>query len=160
MVQATGDLDTSKARCYSWSSLAPVCLKLGYRMKILRLAAMAVLAIALPGLSSVPSLAQSGIPAVRHGTPTGTSVTGDPEFSPLEQLASKIDQLGTSAYPSTYIGAQIDNGRLSVYVLPVHNSALLRAIASADTARLPYTIAYGNRSYAMLAATSKWIANN
>ena len=134
------------------------CLKLGYRMKILRLAAIAILAIALPGLSSVPGLAQSGIPAVRHGT--ATSVPGDPEFSPLEQLASKIDQLGTSAYPSTYIGAQIGNGRLSIYVLPVHNSALLRAIASADTARLPYTIAYGNRSYAVLAATSKWIANN
>jgi hypothetical protein len=88
------------------------------------------------------------------------SASSDPELSPLQELASSIDDLGTSTYPSTYAGVQISNGELDVYLVPGDDKALLAAIAATDSAGLPYTIKYDTRSYATQAATSQWLADN
>jgi hypothetical protein len=86
--------------------------------------------------------------------------SSDPEFSPLQDLASSIDDLGTSTYPSNYTGVQISNGELDVYIVPGDDQALLSAIAATDSAELPYTIRYDTRSYSVEAATSQWLADN
>jgi hypothetical protein len=84
----------------------------------------------------------------------------NPEFSPLESLAGRIDQLGSSRYTSTYAGVQLFHGarQLVVYVVPGHAAAFLRAAAAADSRHLCYAVKNVKRSYAAQAQVSSWIA--
>jgi len=121
--------------------------------------------VAITAFASSP--AESAMAGSRHHAHSssqrladGSQTASDPEFSPLQDLASDIDQLATSTYPSTYAGVEVSAGELDVYVVPGDDQALLDAIAAANVAGLPYTIKYATRSYATQAATSQWLADN
>lgn len=122
---------------------------------------LATLAVATVGMSiwaAPTSWAQSH--KTSHRLTRAASSATDPEFSALEQLAGTIDQLGENSYPTTYAGDQISNGVLDLYVITADDSSFLSAVATANSAGLPYTVVGATNSYASLDATSQWLATN
>lgn len=116
--------------------------------------------LTLVGAATSVSASSSPSATAKNSKQSASAVaTHDPELSPLQPLASKIGSLGEAKYASTYAGVQIVAGTLNVYVTRQHNSRFLAAAAAADTAKLPYRINYVSRSYAVQAATSKWLAS-
>ena len=126
--------------------------------KIRILAVLALASVATATFTAVSPVSATSRPHRHH---LGSQAVGsDPEFSPLQGLASSIDELGTSTYPLVYAGVDLSVGELDVYVVAGDDQAFLDAVAAIDTAGLPYTVKYSIRSYATQAATSQWLADN
>lgn len=126
--------------------------------KIRILAVLALASVATAGFTAANPASATSRPHRHH---LGTQAVGsDPEFSPLQGLASTIDDLGTSTYPAVYAGVDLSAGELDVYVVAGDDQAFLDAVAATDIAGIPYTVKYSTRSYATQAATSQWLADN
>jgi hypothetical protein len=120
---------------------------------------LAVLAAFVTAMALVTSSASAH--GYRHGASgLGSRSASDPELSPLQPLAGRIERMGETRYASVFAGAQIAAGTIDVYVIPGLDNAFLKAVAKADSAGLPYTVKHVGRSYAAQAATSKWISSH
>jgi len=83
----------------------------------------------------------------------------DPEVGQANMLADRLQTLGQegSQYGSTFAGVDLVDGRVDVYVVPLHDSAFLRAVAAADPGRVPYTIKFVKRGWTTLLAVRDWV---
>lgn len=148
-------------------------------MKPRLIAGLAIAGVATLTASLSPALAEAGNALNTHGGHTdghrtvvidgkrailGTPDTSgsrqhpDPETSALEKFSSQVQTFGDSKYSTTFAGARIAAGKFHVYVLARHDSAFLKAVAEADSAKIPYTVTRVDHSWAAQMATRNEIA--